>query len=247
MALSKKTQSKPQFKKQFIVAGDSGISSAYEDFIKLLGFEGMKFVSFADIMGDNGDKKYTRPDLILFTGGADVDPSLYNEPKGSRTGINKKRDQMESRVFESYFGTPKIGICRGSQLVTVLSGGKLVQDVTGHANGSCHNMTTRYLAPGNLDGNPRRIPTTSTHHQMMFPYNLSNHRYELVAWSTRHLSDQYLNGEDNELELPSHFLEPEVVYYRNTNALAIQGHPEFETAPQEFINFSLKLIKNYLL
>src|SRR5258708_5997364 len=68
-----------------------------------------------------------KDDLILFAGGTDVNPKLYGEKQGTWTGRSDfQRDAFEQTVFEMYPDNPKLGICRGSQFVNVMNGGKLV-------------------------------------------------------------------------------------------------------------------------
>ena len=53
-------------------------------------------------------------DIVLFTGGEDVDPSLYDREKDFRTFSNINRDLQEKEIFDSL--SPKqmcLGICRG--------------------------------------------------------------------------------------------------------------------------------------
>jgi len=177
-------------------------------------------------------------DLILFAGGEDVDPLLYNENKGNYTYINERRDNFELDYMFHRFNpkVPKLGICRGAQFLTVASGGGLIQHVTNH--GSSHPI--ELLRNGNV------YEITSTHHQMMFPYKLSEQNYNILAASKYYLSDTYLDGDNNEKVLPKNFLECEIVYYINSNSLCIQGHPEFENCPEETKQMCLKLIKNVL-
>lgn len=59
--------------------------------------------------------KLENADLILFTGGEDVDPSLYKCKKHSRTYSNVNRDLEEKSIFEKINPNTQIcvGICRG--------------------------------------------------------------------------------------------------------------------------------------
>jgi GMP synthase-like glutamine amidotransferase len=230
----------PQKKETLTIAVDEGFSGSYGKYLGQLA-DKVNFIPFKDLIKGGTTAKI---DLLLFTGGADVDPLMYGENKGQHTGINKKRDQAESTIFEDYWGIPKLGICRGSQLLTVLSGGKLIQHVESHAMNMNHKLTFRDSDNFN---NQKDYLTTSTHHQMMFPFNLGKRDYDLLAWSTKHLSNVYLNGENKQKELPSDFLEPEIVYYKGTNSLAIQGHPEFSNADEYFVQLTIKLITKYLL
>lgn len=172
--------------------------------------------------------------LALFTGGADVNPEYYNERIGLHTSINYKRDTIEEEFFNSLpLSLPKIGICRGSQFLTVMSGGRLIQHVTGH--GRSHLIR---------NNNDELIDVTSTHHQMMYPFDLDKDKYKILASSSEFLSEKYLNGDNVNIDIPDDFEECEVVYYPETNSLCIQGHPEFPHASEEFKNYTIKLIEN---
>jgi len=181
-------------------------------------------------------------DLVLFTGGEDVDPGYYNERTGSRTHVNRKRDEYEQKYMftrNALRKIPKLGICRGAQFVTVMSGGKLIQDVGGHAISTLHKISF-------MTGLYSDMQITSTHHQMMNPYEMSKEKYEIIATATHFQSDRYLNGNDKNIPLPKGFKEVEIVYYPVTLSLAIQGHPEMAHCPDSTKEFCLNLIQNYL-
>ena len=156
-------------------------------------------------------------DLIILPGGADVNPNVYGHKRSSRTYFDDNSDKMEMDFYKAAksCGIPIVGICKGAQMITALQkGGCLMQHVTGHANGSSHQIFFE-------DGD--NAIATSTHHQMMYPFNVPG--YELIAWAEE-LSDIYeYNGNNTTPTMPGH-KEPEIVYYSNTQALAIQPHPE---------------------
>lgn len=53
-------------------------------------------------------------DIVLFTGGEDVDPSLYGCEKHPSTYSNLNRDLYEKRIFEQVADNQLvIGVCRG--------------------------------------------------------------------------------------------------------------------------------------
>ena len=175
------------------------------------------------------------PDLILFTGGEDVNPDMYGEKEGKYTSVNKKRDEKESNIYWNYPKVPKLGICRGSQFLTVMSGGKLIQHVENH--GRDHTIQVE---------NKGRYNMTSTHHQMMYPFKMNKNEYELIGYSEFFRSKTYLNGNNEEIETTKDFLEAEIVYYPNTNSLCIQGHPEYSHCEQRTKDMCLNLIHKYL-
>lgn len=176
-------------------------------------------------------KTLEEADLVMFTGGEDVDPSLYNKSKGEHTGSNLARDLMEKEVYEkaTALGLPKIGICRGSQFLCVMAGGELVQHQLNP--GRMHTIQTKYHGEINI---------SSTHHQAAYPFNLPRYSYEILGW-TKDASPFHLDGEAKELA-PT--LECEIVHYRSANALGIQGHPEFDYYRNDPANAdSMKVLK----
>lgn len=71
-------------------------------------------------------------DGILFSGGEDVPPSWYGEEIWNETvEMMPQRDRSDSLLARAALsaGIPILGICRGEQLLNVLLGGKLYQDI----------------------------------------------------------------------------------------------------------------------
>lgn len=155
-------------------------------------------------------------DIVIFTGGEDVDPSLYGCEKHVSTYSNLNRDLKEKAIFEQIKPNQLcIGICRGSQFLCVMNGGLLVQNVRGHAMFGTH--------PISRPGSSTKYEITSTHHQMQYPFNLLSHCYSILYQSQRR-SDYY---EGDKIGIVP--CEPEVVFYHQDGkpkCLAIQGHPE---------------------
>lgn len=155
--------------------------------------------------------------IVIFTGGEDVDPSLYGKQKNPRTYSNLDRDLAEKAEFEKIKPNQLvIGICRGSQFICVMNGGILVQDCEGHAICGTHLITNM---------NNIYVDITSTHHQMQYPFYLNSSDYTLLYWSASNLSPFY-DGDG----VSRVFYEPEIVLYHKEGmpkCLAIQGHPEY--------------------
>lgn len=161
------------------------------------------------------------PDLLCFTGGPDVSPHLYSEPRLSTTSISHGRDKEDISFFERYPNVPKVGICRGGQILNVLSGGKMFQHVTNH--GRSHNIINM-LPMGGRWAQGDLVKVTSSHHQMMIPHESA----EVLAIAmddaqTKGLSDVYLGGIAR--DTPPY--DTEVVWYQKTKSLCFQPHPEY--------------------
>lgn len=177
-------------------------------------------------------------DVALFTGGEDVDPTLYGEMKGKYTGSYLPRDKAEANLFNDCqdYKVKCLGICRGSQFLTVQSGGRLVQHVRNH--GTSHEVFTT---------KGKTVVLSSTHHQMMNPFKLDKKDFELIGWAEG-ISDTYLNGENTEIPFfHKERIEPEIVYYPRTESLCIQAHPEIMNPNSKGVELCKQLIREYLL
>jgi putative glutamine amidotransferase len=70
--------------------------------------------------------------LVIFSGGEDISPELYSEKNKYSMSINTDRDKIETYLFDDLRDHPEIkilGICRGHQLINVMMGGTLYQDL----------------------------------------------------------------------------------------------------------------------
>jgi putative glutamine amidotransferase len=116
-------------------------------------------------------------DGILFSGGSDLDPGLYDAAAHPETqGVHEARDRAEMALLTAALerDMPVLAVCRGSQVLNVARGGDLVQhlpEVLGHEEHkhtpgeySDHDVT---LSPdtrvGGILGD--RAPVKSHHHQ----------------------------------------------------------------------------------
>jgi len=116
-------------------------------------------------------------DGILFSGGSDLDPALYDAEAHPETqGVHEARDRAEMALLTAALerDMPVLAVCRGSQVLNVARGGDLVQhlpEVLGHEEHkhtpgeySDHDVT---LEPGTRVGGllGDRAPVKSHHHQ----------------------------------------------------------------------------------
>ena len=89
-------------------------------------------------------------DGVVFAGGADLDPALYGEQAHAETtGLRPERDAAELPLMRAALDRdlPTLGICRGMQLLTVVSGGSLVQHLPDAVGPRAAPAVARRLRP----------------------------------------------------------------------------------------------------
>lgn len=192
------------------------------------------------------DKKYLLSgiddaDIIVWTGGSDINPALYGERPLQYTSWNRERDDQEVKLWRITQDKFKVGICRGGQLLNVLNGGKLWQHVTNH--GRTHFITDAFTGT--------RLKTSSVHHQAFRPAEnaiivatcqesgakfAENYQWQLPVLKR----EQPHNVKKWEEEIATDY---EVLWYPDTKSLCFQGHPEF--GPDECTEYFFELIARY--
>lgn len=194
----------------------------------------------------SGDMSYSQPfnklrynhtndlksaELLVFTGGTDISPKLYGDSPIAETDFpDRERDVYESNIFQYArdHGVPMVGICRGSQFLCAMSHGRVIQHVNYHAIRGTHTICTDELGV---------IEVTSTHHQMMYPFEVN---HTLLAWAAPALSTVYKTG-GFDPDLMS--VEPEVVYFPDTNCLSVQYHPEYMSSNSDGYIYFQELVQ----
>lgn len=154
-------------------------------------------------------------DVVIFTGGTDVDPALYGADRMSSTDVpDRKRDTREMLLYQRCVtqGIPMMGICRGAQFLAVMNGAKLYQHVDNHNGG--HDI---------FDVRRKQIITnaSSVHHQMVIADEKGG--MEVIADATKARNRFISEG----VNRPGHHMDVEAFFYRDTVCLGIQGHPEY--------------------
>lgn len=177
-------------------------------------------------------------DAVLLWGGADISPLLYGEEpitevkSGPATPTDRDLFEWELLRLAKQQKKPIIGVCRGAQLICAFAGGHLIQHIDGHEG--YHNVTT-------YDG--QILNCSSSHHQMMYPYNLDKDEYTLLAWTDKRSNTYLPEGKVYTGNMDKRiYKEPEVVYFNKLNAMAIQCHPEWHSMTA--YNFNAWLLNN---
>ncbi|WP_207942266.1 hypothetical protein DOK78_000642 [Enterococcus sp. DIV2402] len=159
-------------------------------------------------------------DGFLFTGGQDVSPTLYGEAMRETCGEScVLRDEMETYCLQQALALDKpiLGICRGLQLLNVVLGGTLYQDLPTESSSACQ-------------------------HQMIAPYNRAQHKVTILPDSllftilgktqvgVNSYHHQGIKRLSPQLKIAATASDGliEAVYMSNKRfVLAVQWHPEF--------------------
>ena len=114
-------------------------------------------------------------DGLILAGGSDISPELYGEENcGLSKGVDLERESSDRLAVDAFVkaGKPILGICRGEQMINVLFGGTMIQDLgegckTHTAEGRDDKFHTVKAEEGtfvfNLYG--AELETNSSHHQ----------------------------------------------------------------------------------
>lgn len=117
---------------------DARVGEANELFtfiVDLLRVAGAEPVLLTPVSADSAGRLATEMktlDGVLLPGGGDLNPRLYGQdPDESLYDVNPEQDHLDMDVARATIdaGLPLLGVCRGHQLLNVLYGGTLIQDM----------------------------------------------------------------------------------------------------------------------
>jgi len=167
--------------------------------------------------GFTAAKSLIDADVVVFSGGEDVNPALYGEKPHRTTYFTESRDAYEKQVYDTCVKDKKFmfGICRGAQFLHVMNGGTLWQNVQGHG-GRSHLIV-------DLEDDVR-VSATSIHHQML----KDNNRLVVIAVCEEQVSKVF-ESETMTVTLAADTAfekEIEAGLYPDTGCFFVQGHPE---------------------
>lgn len=173
---------------------------------------------------DSKEVRFQDAELVIMPGGSDWGTEYYNhEPIKGQSWGNSKLNQQEYDLAKEAIAQGKYvwGNCKGLQLVTILAGGWLIQDMS---HGGGHEITTNRGVKFNVN---------NAHHQLCFPYDLPKEDYELIGWAEQ-LSRRHIIQGNRQLKFPEialdengKFMEPEIIWYPKIKAMGAQFHPEW--------------------
>lgn len=117
-------------------SGTIQLSPAYTDAIMKAG--GTAVMLPVIYTREQADALLATLDGIVFSGGVDVNPAWYGEePLNETVEIDPVRDLSDSLLARAALASGKaiLGICRGEQLLNVILGGSLYQDIPSQVEG----------------------------------------------------------------------------------------------------------------
>lgn len=221
--------------KKVVVLGAEGYLHPYRSYLRTKGYT--KFIqSFphnsVKIIEDMMGAKVT-PSLILFTGGGDISPKMYNEHYDD-VFFSDIRDKWENDWFDYAVKNkiPMLGTCRGMQMFTILTGGKLLKHVDNHMGDHLAYTPTQTFM------------VNSIHHQMCLPWS---NTYRLLAWTENQA--KVFEPLSYQSKLPRYgkrLVEPEALFFPEVNALGFQWHPEGMSMNSEAHKFVISCLEKYL-
>ncbi len=158
---------------------DGSVSESYLDAVRAAGFSPVviPYVRTAE----EASEALSKVEAIVFTGGADIDPAYYGETiiPGAGVEIEAVRDTSDVLLAREALRRklPILAICRGEQILNVVLGGSLYQDIPLQKGTAVdHSQNAPSTQPSHkigIDGNsllcrlfgPDSLYVNSTHHQ----------------------------------------------------------------------------------
>ncbi len=115
---------------------EEGHLTGYKTEVGMLDAEGAKYVRCNTWYGSNAEEAVGDVSMVLFTGGEDISSNLYYTPQEWH-GIEAEIDYNAERDVSDYLtmsycldqDIPLMGFCRGMQMLSVVSGGEVIQDI----------------------------------------------------------------------------------------------------------------------
>lgn len=159
--------------------------------------------------------------LIITGGGFDIDPSLYGESSVHDTvTLNMSRTQFEWDLCKAMLDLDKpiLGICGGQQLLNVVLGGTLIQDIPTQ----CPDAMPHKLPP----------PFDAPHHTIFIPENTLlrglTHRDTADVNSVHHQSVKDLGPNVIVNAIAPDGIIEGIESTAHRFALGVQWHPEYQ-------------------
>ena len=154
-------------------------------------------------------------DALIIGGGNDISPEHYGGDLDAKVKLDPERDQLEMRWIQHALENklPLLGICRGAQLINIVLGGTLHQDIrpmrkrTYNRPGLLPTKQIRVEPDSNLARicGKTRLRVNSLHHQAI---NKPGRELQVVGWDLDEITQA-------------------VECLNESTILGVQWHPEY--------------------
>lgn len=117
-------------------------------------------------------------DGFLFTGGPDPHPFLFGQETYAKCGnVSVKRDTMEQELLCQVMKTrkPILGICRGIQIINVILGGTIYQDIS--------SQHSDRLQSNGMEYRQSLTPEFPIAHSQPYDYDIPSHTVTITSSS----------------------------------------------------------------
>lgn len=125
----------------------------------------------ASVLATTEEHRAAECDGLLLPGGGDVRSTLYGQECSGSHEPDDERDNGEFHVIARFLALerPIFGICRGMQMLNIVFGGTLIQDIPGHSQvndkDTVHMSRSDDPVLTSLYGT--HFPINSSHHQVV--------------------------------------------------------------------------------
>ena len=190
---------------------------------------------------------FERLDGILFSGGNDLEPGLYNQETTHALAIDAPRDTHEVELMKMALAAhkPVLAICRGMQLLNVVRGGSLYQDIVKEVPGA-KNHDGHHKDQVELLIHALEISSDSKLAQMLGAENIASNSYHHQAVNevgkglvvNARADDGIIEGIEDMSESFVMGLQP------HPESLATKGNSEWQNVFKSFVEASTVRMQN---
>jgi len=180
-------------------------------------------------------------DGVLLTGGIDIGPENYGQTRKEYTDYSdSERDQFEINLTKSALerNLPVLGICRGLQLINIVFGGTLYQDILKERTGEdIHNIRKETELSHEIEINSDTILGSITN------------KHNICVNSAHHQAIKELGMNLRATAISSDGLIEAIESEKHTWVMGVQWHPELLSGKieihQNIFNSFIESITNH--
>lgn len=169
-----------------------------------------------------------KADIIVFTGGEDINPAIYCQTPTPYTYFSSSRDRYEISLYNTYRDKLFVGICRGAQLLSALKGGELVQ-----------HINSPHLSRHPVKYGEETVLVNSLHHQAI----ISNSAMKVIMAEELPIIG-VIHPENSDKEEEGMFYCVDM--FTQENAFGVQFHPELMDFESRAVEIFGKEVRKFI-